>query len=61
MRIRGQGALVRRRSEAKDAKRGFAGDGKKLVAGGGDPGLPAEALAKAGPGLSAAGYNASAV
>ena len=34
---------------AKHAKRGFAGDGKKLVAGVADPGLAAEALAKAEP------------
>jgi hypothetical protein len=33
----------------RSQKRGFAGDGRKLVAGVADPGLPAEALAQAGP------------
>jgi hypothetical protein len=33
----------------KNAKLGFAGDRRKLVAGGADPGLPAEASAKVGP------------
>jgi hypothetical protein len=44
---------------AKHAERCLAGDGRKLVAGVADPGLPAIAYGRGGTDLNETGYNAA--